>query len=213
MPEKVAEMKDLFLVEAARNRVLPIGGGLWVVVLHPEQRIAPPYTEWTFSGDTVRMPEFTAPALGNRPNLVSIDADIPDGANGVLYKLGSNSGGLTCFVEDGILCYEYNLFIVQRTKIRASEKLPVGKTRIEIETTYVVPRPGGPLKITMRVDGAVAAEGQVPISAPLLFTANDCLDVGIALGSPVSLDYSDKAPFKFNGTIHEMRVEYLAPHG
>lgn len=25
--------------------------------------------------------------------------------------------------------------------------------------------------------------------APLLFTANDCLDVGIALRSPVSLDY------------------------
>jgi hypothetical protein len=25
---------------------------------------------------------------------------------GVLYKPGANSGGLTCFVEDGILCYE-----------------------------------------------------------------------------------------------------------
>ena len=52
----------------------------------------------------------------------------------------------------------------------------------------------------------------MPVSAPLLFTANDCLDIGIALGSPVSLDYYDKAPFKFNGTIDEMRVEYLAPH-
>ena len=102
--------------------MLPIGGGLWIVVLHPEQRIAPPYTEWTFAGDTVRMPEFTAPALGNKPNLVTIDADIPASANGVLYKLGANSGGLTCFVEDGILCYEYNLFIIQRTKIRAERE-------------------------------------------------------------------------------------------
>ena len=65
----------------------------------------------------------------------------------------------------------------------------------------------------MRVNGDVVADGQVPISAPLLFTANDCLDIGIALGSPVSLDYFDKAPFKFNGTIHEMRVEYLTPQG
>jgi hypothetical protein len=31
---------------------------------------------------------------------------IPADANGVLYKLGANSGGLTCFVENGILCYE-----------------------------------------------------------------------------------------------------------
>jgi hypothetical protein len=51
------------------------------------------------------------------------------------------------------------------------------------------------------VDGKVVAEGEVPISAPLLFIANECLDIGVALGSPVSLDYGDRAPFKFNGKI------------
>ena len=60
----------------------------------------------------------------------------------------------------------------------------------------------------MKVNGEVVAEGTVPISAPLVFTANDCLDIGIALGSPVSLDYSQR-PFKFNGTIDEMHVRYL----
>ena len=39
----------------------------------------------------------------------------------------------------------------------------------------------------------------------MLFSANDCLDIGIALGSPVSMDYYDKAPFKFDGTIDESR--------
>jgi arylsulfatase A-like enzyme len=209
MPEKLAKLKEIFLIEAAKNKALPIGGGLWVAALHPELRIAPPYKEWTFSGNTVRIPEFCAPALGNKPNVVTIEAEIPENANGVLYKLGANSGGLTCFVEDGILCYEYNLFIIQRTKIRAQQKLPVGKVKIEVETTYVVPRPGGPLNITMKVNGQVFATGQVPISAPLLFTANDCLDIGIAHGSPVSLDYYDKAPFKFNGTIDQVHVAYM----
>ncbi|MFZ0605390.1 MAG: arylsulfatase, partial [Roseiarcus sp.] len=209
MPEKLAQMKDIFLIEAAKNKALPIGGGLWIPVLHPELRVAPPYTEWTFASDMVRMPEFCAPALGNKPNIVTIDAVIPDNANGVLYKLGANSGGLTCFVEDGVLAYEYNLFIIQRTKIRAKEKLPTGKVKIEIETRYVAPRPGGPLKITMKAAGKLVAEGEVPISAPLLFTANDCLDIGMALGSPVSLDYYDKAPFKFNGKIEQVHVKYL----
>ncbi len=208
MPDKLAQMKELFLIEAAKNKALPIGGGLWVPILHPELRISPPYTEWTFSGDTVRMPEFSAPALGNKPNVVTIDAEIPANANGVLYKLGGNSGGLTCFVDNGILCYEYNLFIIQRTKIRAKEKLPLGKVKIEVETNYIVPKPGGPLKVTMMVDGKVVAEGTVPISAPLIFTANDCLDIGIALGSPVSLDYFDRAPFKFNGAIERVHVRY-----
>ena len=208
MPEKLAQMKELFLIEAAKNKALPIGGGLWVPVLHPELRVTPPYCEWTFAGDTVRMPEFCAPALGNKPNLVTISAVIPANANGVLYKLGANSGGLTCFVEDGTLCYEYNLFIIQRTKIRAKEKLPTGPVKMEIETSYVVPRPAGPLKVTMKVNGKVIAEDTVPVSAPLAFTANDCLDIGIALGSPVSLDYRDKAPFKFNGAIERVHVKY-----
>ena len=208
-PEKLAQLKDIFLVEATRNNVLPIGGGLWVAALHPEMRISTPYKEWTFSGHMTRMPEFCAPALGNKPNVVTIDADIPSDANGVLYKLGSNSGGLTCFIEDGILCYEYNLFIIQRTKIRTTDKLPTGKVKIEVETAYAEPRPAGPLTVTLKVNGKVWAQGTVPVSAPLLFTANDCLDIGIALGSPVSLDYYDKAPYKFNGAIEQVHVRYV----
>ncbi|MGA8576865.1 MAG: arylsulfatase [Candidatus Cybelea sp.] len=209
MPEKVAQMKETFAIEFARNNGFPIGGALWVPIYHPELRIAPPYKQWTFSGETVRMPEFCAPALGNKPNVVTIDVDVPNNANGVLYKLGANSGGLTCFVEDGTLCYEYNLFLIQRTKIRAKAKLPVGRVKIEIETVYVELRPAGPLKVSMKVNDELMAEGTVPVSAPLLFTANDCLDIGIALGSPVSLDYFDKAPFKFNGKIEQVQVKYI----
>jgi arylsulfatase A-like enzyme len=209
LPDKVAQLKELFIVEAAKNKALPIGGGLFVPVYHPELRIAPPYTEWTFDGDTVRVPEFCAPALGNKPNVVTIDATVPANANGVLYKLGSNSGGLTLYAEDGILCYEYNLFIVQRTKIRSTKKLPTGTAKIEVETSYAELRPAGPLDVTLKVNGETFAQGQVPVSAPLLFTANDCLDIGIALGSPVSLDYREKAPFKFNGTIENVHVQYV----
>lgn len=37
MPDNVAQMKEIFLIEATRNQALPIGGGLWVG-LHPEFR-------------------------------------------------------------------------------------------------------------------------------------------------------------------------------
>jgi len=230
-PQKLAELKDLFLIEFTKNKGLPVGGGLWVPLLHPELRIQPPYHEWTFSGNIIRMPEFTAPALGNKPNIVTIDADVPANANGVLYALGAFSGGLSCYVQDGVLSYEYNLFEIMRTQIKATEKLPVGQAKIEVETRYVVAKPGGPLKIVMRVNGkeistTTTVNGQpvkemmkagpievgpqmVPVSAPLLFTANDCLDIGTDLGSPVSVDYYDKAPFKFNGTIQQVHVEYL----
>ncbi|MDZ5662281.1 arylsulfatase [Nocardioides sp. S-58] len=210
MPDKLAQMREMFAMEAARNSVYPIGGGLWVPFMHPELRISTPYREWDFTGDITRMPEFCAPALGNRANTVTIEAQVPDRANGVLYALGSGSGGLTCYVDDGYLCYEYNLFIVMRTKIRSAERVPAGRATIEVETAYAEPRPGGPLDITVKVDGVGFASGRVPVSAPLLFTANDCLDIGTCLGSPVALDYYDRAPFPFNGHIEKVNVRYTS---
>jgi hypothetical protein len=211
MPEKLAQMKELFAMEAAKNKALPIGGGLWVVALHPELRKSTPYQAWSFSGDITRMPEFTAPALGNRPNVVTIDADLPANANGVLYAFGGFSRGLAAYVKDGTLSYKYNLFEITRTRIKAREKLPAGKAKIEILTSYVEAKPAGPLKIVMKVNGREVASGVVPVSAPLLFTANDCLDIGTDLGSPVSVDYFDAAPFKFNARIEGVHVKYTGP--
>ena len=54
MPDKVEQMKNLFLVEAAKNNVLPIGAGLYIPIYHPELRKSVPYTEWTFAGNMTR---------------------------------------------------------------------------------------------------------------------------------------------------------------
>jgi arylsulfatase A-like enzyme len=208
LPDKLTQMREMFAIEAARNGVLPIGGGLWVPLYHPELRIAPPYREWDFAGDMVRMPEFCAPALGNKNNVVTITADIPANANGVLYALGAAAGGLTCYLDEGYLCYEYNLFILSRTKIRAKSKIDAGPATITVATRYAEQRPGGPLDVTLAVNEDTVAAGQVPVSVSLLFTANDCLDIGTCLGSPVSLDYRERAPFPFEGRIHGVHIAY-----
>ena len=118
-------------------------------------------------------------------------------------------------MQDGTLCYEYNLFEIARTNICAKEKLPAGRAKIEVETaTKPIPAPDGgkslyqSANITVRVNGKEVAQGTVPLLATLLFTANDCLDFGTDLGSPVSIDYFDKAPFPFTGTIIGATVKY-----
>ena len=177
-------------------------------IFHPELRVTPAYREWEFVGEITRIPEFCAPALGSKNNIVTIDADLPADASGVLYALGGVAGGVTCYLDDGYLCYEYNCFILSRTKIRSTTKLPAGPATITVETTYAEQRPAGPLDVVMRVGSDVLGKGRVPVSAPLLFTANDCLDIGVCLGSPVSLDYYDKAPFPLNGQIERVHVAY-----
>jgi arylsulfatase len=177
--------------------------------VRPDLKKATPYSEWTFSGNIRRMPEFTAPALGNKENVVTIEANIPANASGVIYALGGFSAGLSLYIKDGVLSYEYNLFEIQRTQIKANEKMASGKSTIEVTTTYAKKRPAGPLNIVIKVDGKEVANGLVPVSAPLGFTVNDCLDIGIDLGSPVSIDYFDEAPYEFTGTINNMRVKYV----
>jgi hypothetical protein len=77
---------------------------------------------------------------------VTITADLLESANGVFHALGGTSGGLTCYLDESFLCDEYNLFILERTKVRSAEPLPAGPAIIEVETAYEVAQPGGPLR-------------------------------------------------------------------
>jgi hypothetical protein len=45
-------------------------------------------------------------------------------------------------------------------------------------------------------------------TVPGAFSASETFDIGTDLGSPVSLDYFDRAPFPFNGKIEKVDVEF-----
>ena len=51
-------------------------------------------------------------------------------------------------------------------------------------------------------------EGCIGRSVPAGFTASETFDVGMDLGSPVALDYHEKAPFAFNGKINCIHIRY-----
>ena len=205
-PERLAKMKELFLEEAKKNKVFPIGAGMWTRI-HPEDRIKTPYNSWVFDATSTRMPEFTAPGLGRENNHVTIEAEIGEDASGVLYALGGASGGLTLFVDKGHLVYEYKMMIIERYTIRTQEKLSPGKHTIEVTTTLTEKKPLSPAEVVLKVDGKEIARTMVKRTVPGAFTASETFDVGVDLGSPVSLEYMDKAPFPFTGKISRLEVK------
>ena len=205
-PDKLAAMKKLFLEEAKKNKVFPIGAGIWLRI-HPEDRIMSPYTSWTFDDATTRMPEFTAPALGNHNNTVTIDLECGAEASGVLYALGGAGGGLTCYMDKGQLVFEYNLMIIDRSIARSPEKIAPGKHTILVETTLKAPKPGAPADIVLTVDGKEVARTTAKMTVPAAFTASESFDVGTDLGSTVSRDYFERRPFKFDGKIGKVVVD------
>jgi arylsulfatase len=203
-PQRLAKMKELYLAEAKANKALPIGGGLWTR-FHTEDVIATPYTSWRFDAATTRMPEFTAPGLGKKSNTVTIDLEVGENASGVLYALGGASGGLTLYMDKGELIYEYNMMIIERYTARTKEKLAPGRHRIEADT--IIGKPGAPAEVTLKVDGKEVARTTVRRTVPAAFTASETFDVGVDLGSPVSMDYFDRRPFPFSGKIEKVKVE------
>ncbi|MBI5364756.1 MAG: arylsulfatase [Planctomycetes bacterium] len=204
-PEKLAELKQLFLEQARENKAFPIGAGIWLRI-HPEDRIKTPYTNWTFDGGTTRMPEFAAPALGNQSNTVTIELECGSDASGVLYAMGGAGGGLTCYMDKGHLVFEYNLMIIDRSIAKSAEKIPAGKHTIVVKTTLSKPKPGAPAEVALSVDGKEVARATVKMSVPAAFTASESFDVGTDLGSTVSRDYFDRRPFAFGGEIGRVSV-------
>ena len=61
----------------------------------------------------------------------------------------------------------------------------------------------------MRVAGKEVGKARVPRTAVLAFTANDAFDVGMDSYSPVSMAYFDRKPFKYNGAIDKVRIQYV----
>jgi arylsulfatase A-like enzyme len=203
-PKKLAELKKLFLEVAEDNQDFPIGAGIWLRI-HPEDILKTPYTRWRFNQNTRRMPEFTAPGLGRQSSRVEISADVAENASGVLYALGGAGGGLSLYMDEGHLIYEYNMMIIENYRARSAARIPPGRRRIQVDTK--IARPGAPAEVVVHVDGSEVARTTVDRTVPLVFTASETFDVGVDLGSPVSATYSDRRPFEFDGAIERVEVE------
>lgn len=205
-PAKLKELQAIYSQQAKDNKDYPIGAGIWLR-LHPEDAIASPYTSWTFNENTERMPELSAPGLGKKSNKVVVDIEVKDNASGVLFAMGGDGGGVTCFMENGKLVFEYNMLIIERYVAENNQKIPAGKHTVELLTT--IPKPGGPGTIIITVDGKPYSICEIKRAVSGLFTASETFDVGKDLGGAVSMRYHEKAPFKFEGKINSIKVDLI----
>ena len=209
-PKKLAELKALFHKEATANLVYPIGASFYTAFYSNRELPSSPLTQWSFYEGQDRIPEAMAPKFtSGRSTTAVIDADIGKNAQGVLFAVGGISSGFTVYMDKGYLKAEYNAMTLNRYKVASASAIPTGKVKIEVETRYDKMERLAPATVTLRVNGKQVGEGRIERSVPGTHTASETFDVGKDLGSPVSLDYYDRAPFKFTGTIEKIDIRYL----
>lgn len=209
-PEKLAELKALFDEEATKNNVFPIGASMYTAFYSPSAMPTSPLTEWSFFEGQDRIPEAMAPKfLSGRSSLAVIDAEIEAKSEGVLFALGGTSSGFTVYMDNGYLKAEYNAMTLNRYKVASKMAIPTGKVNIEVETNYDSAERMAPATLTLRVNGKQVAQGRIERSVPAVHTASETFDVGVDLGSPVAMDYLDRAPFEFSGKIEKIHISYI----
>jgi arylsulfatase len=209
MPEKLRQMQDIFTVEATRNKVFPIGGGVHIPIFAPQEQKASTLTEWTFFEGHTRIPESLAPKFASGFSThATVEAELPDKASGVLYAMGGINAGFTVYMDEGVLKAEYNAMTLNRYKIASKARLPRGRATIGVDVKYDSPKREGPATVTFTVNKKRVGQGRIERSVPMSFSASETFDIGMDLGSPIALDYHERAPFKFNGKIHKVSIKY-----
>jgi hypothetical protein len=58
--------------------------------------------------------------------------------------------------------------------------------------------------VTLFVDDREVGGGQIPRTVPIAFTSYAGMDVGRDNGLVVDLDYEDRAPYAFTGTVKDV---------
>jgi arylsulfatase len=205
-PEKLEEMKKLFMEEAIENKVLPIGGAMYTA-LNPQDFKKSSNTEWTLFEGMTRIPESEAPNVRSGNIRVEIDGEVPARVNGVIFAMGGYAGGVSLYAMNGDLYYEYSSLLLKRTKIKVG-KLPEGDVNIAYEMRTPMER-AAPAELKFWINGKEAATGTVERTIPLIFTASETFDVGMDLNSPVADAYFEKGSFPFQGSLKKLHFAYL----
>jgi arylsulfatase A-like enzyme len=209
MPDKLAELKQLWLDEAKKYNVLPLDDrrierfnadlvGRPVLVRGNSQLLF---------GGMGRLTENTVLNIKNKSHAVTAEIIVPEGgADGVMIAQGGAFAGWSLYAKEGKPTYCYNLLGLQRFKIEGDSAIPVGEHQVRMEFAYDGGGLGKGAGVTLFVDGGRVGEGRVEASIPMIFSADETLDVGRDTASPVSDDY-DGEESVFNGTVNWVQID------
>ena len=210
-PEKVEEMKALFLVEATKNNVLPLDDRR-AERLNPEVAGRP---DLMFGRKSLTlypgMPGMTENSFINTKATsysIKADIDVPEqGADGVILSQAGKFGGWSFYVKDGKPKYAYNWLARELYVIEGTEKLPHGKVDLEFDFNY----DGGGLHKgatgIIKVNGKKVGEGRIEKTMGSLYSlAAETADIGKDAFSPVTKDY-DPWDNAYTGTIKQVTID------
>jgi arylsulfatase A-like enzyme len=206
-PAKLRELKQLFWAEAERNRALPLlGAGSVLFGLLPP---LPTVTRFSFRGDVQNVQRGMVPRVLGRSYAIEAELVVPaTGAEGVIVANADFFGGFALWVDDqGRLNHTYSFLGIETYKQTSAEKIPAGDVTVKMLFMADEARPGTSGAVTLYANEKAVGEGKMPHTVPLAFSSYSGMDIGRDNGLVVDLEYEDKAPYPFTGTIKKVTFD------
>jgi arylsulfatase len=127
-------------------------------------------------------------------------------ASGVIVAQGGRFGGWSLYVKDGIPVYTYNYVGIDLTDVKATAKLPKGRSTVKMDFAYDGgDKPGAGGTATLYINGKSVGSAKIAATEFSIFSADEGAGVGVDAETTVSEDY-DRASSKFTGKIDKVTI-------
>jgi arylsulfatase A-like enzyme len=209
-PQRLKEMQELFMSEAAKYRVLPIDDRAlerFDPGLAGRPDLMNGRTELTVYPGMHSMMENAFINMKNRSHLITAELVVPPGgADGVILAQGGSFGGWSLYVKNNRPMYAYNFLGLELFKVSSPTPLPSGPVTLSYVFAYDGGNPGSGGVERILVNGTEVAQGRIGRTQVATFSLDDAADVGMDEGTPVSPDYPARGN-EYRGTIVRVTVK------
>ena len=208
-PEKLEKLKAEFDRVATENHVFPLDDRTGERLINPHRPdLKYGRDNYFFPGGMDRVALGAQPPFEQRSHVMTVDFKLTENnSEGVLAAQGGHSGGWALYMDKGYLYYVYNFFGREFTTLKSKQPLSPGDHIVELKVGLNETWQEGQ-KVELMVDGKQVAKGHVPNRVPVFFGMSETFDTGKNLGSPVSPDFKERAPFPFNGELRSVNVSF-----
>ncbi|QDU98572.1 arylsulfatase [Lignipirellula cremea] len=206
-PEKLRELQELFLVEAAKYQVFPLDNSILPRILAPKPSYTAGRSEFTYTTELSGVPNSAAPNILARSYTITANVEVPaGGAEGMIVTCGGRFGGYGLYLLQGKPVYVYNFLGIEKFRWEGADALSPGKHTLVFDFTYDGPGMAKGGAGVLSVDGKQVASLKVPHTIPAILTIDESLDVG--MDTRTAVDDSDyKLPFRFTGTLSQVNFK------
>jgi arylsulfatase len=221
-PEKVKEMRKLFLEEAKKHQVLPLDASVAARIVAPRPNITAGRSEFVYTKPMVGLPQGDSPSLLNTSYTITADIDVPQGgAEGMILTSGGRFAGYGFYLLKGKPVFLWNLLDLKRVKWEAPDALTPGKHILEFDFKYDglgvgtlaynnmsgVGRSGTG---TLKVDGIAVQTITMPHTLPMILQWDESFDVGSDTLTGVN-DADYEPPFALTAKLNTLTIKVDRP--